>query len=73
MDLAITQLGGILLDSHEGGRNIHDQRVRTVDLFKLGCLFCTRPWVIEAVLTEVNCTHALKVDDATCLERIPWL
>jgi len=68
MDLAVTQLGGILLGSHEGGRNIHDQR--TVDLLKLGCLFCTRPWVIE-VLTEVNCTHALKVDDATCLERIP--
>ena len=68
MDLAITQLGGILLGSHEGGRNIHDQR--TVDLFKLGCLFYARPWVIEAILTEVNCTHALKVDDATCLERI---
>jgi len=48
MDVAITQLGGILLGSHEGGRNVHDQR--TVDLFKLGCLFYARPWVI--VLTE---------------------
>ena len=47
-DLAVTQLGGILLGSHEGGRNVHDQR--TVDLFKLGCLFYARPWVI--VLTE---------------------
>jgi len=48
MDLAITQLGGILLGSLEGGRNMHDQRM--VDLLKLGCLFYTRPWVI--VLTE---------------------
>jgi len=70
MDLAITQLGGILFGSNESGRNMHDQR--TVDLFKLGCLFYTRPWVI--VLTEqksIACTHALKVDDARCLERIP--
>jgi len=66
MDLAITQLGGILLGSHEGGRNIHDQR--TVDLFKLGCLFIHTSLGHCTDRTEVNCT---KVDDATCLERIP--